>query len=86
MAGVFGFDPYDILGCPRLPEIAALVGVAIAGAQMGVPICLPGTLGELVARAALRLNPGVDAWFDPMPAGIAVVGQALAIPCVRCAT
>jgi hypothetical protein len=86
MADVFGFDPYDILGCPRFPEIAALVGVAIAGAQMGVPLCLPGPLGELVARAAAHLNPGVDTWFDPMPAGSAIVGQAPAIPCVRCAT
>jgi hypothetical protein len=60
-------DPYDVLGCPGHPEIAALVGVAIAGAQIGVPLCLPGPAGEVVSRLAVLLNHGVSAWLDPAP-------------------
>lgn len=60
----FCVDPYSQLRCAGHPEIAALVGVAIAGAQMGLSVHLPGPLGEVVARAALRLNPGIRGWLD----------------------
>ncbi|WP_296807558.1 hypothetical protein [Thiocapsa sp.] len=62
------FDPYDALGCRGRPEIAALVGVAIAAAQMGIPFCLPDPAGGVVLEAAVGLNPGVRAWLDPIPA------------------
>ncbi|MFB1487618.1 MULTISPECIES: nicotinate-nucleotide--dimethylbenzimidazole phosphoribosyltransferase [unclassified Thiocapsa] len=62
------FDPYDALRCRGRPEIAALVGVAIAAAQMGIPFCLPDPAGGVAAEAAFGLNPGVRAWLDPLPA------------------
>jgi hypothetical protein len=62
------FDPYDALRCRGRPEIAALVGVAIAAAQMGIPFCLPDPAGRVALDAALGLNPGVGAWLAPLPA------------------
>ncbi|WP_147431207.1 nicotinate-nucleotide--dimethylbenzimidazole phosphoribosyltransferase [Thiocapsa rosea] len=64
----FCFDPYDALRCRGRPEIAALVGVAIAAAQMGIPFCLPDPAGEIAVDAAVGLNPGVRAWLDPISA------------------
>lgn len=61
------FDPYDALRCRGRPEIAALVGVAIAAAQMGIPFSLPDPAGGVAADAAFGLNPGVRAWLDPIP-------------------
>jgi nicotinate-nucleotide--dimethylbenzimidazole phosphoribosyltransferase len=69
-------DPYAVLSCPGLPEIAALVGVAIAGAQMGVSICLPGPAGEVVSHLAVLLNHGVSAWLDPAPFCMGAIQQA----------
>jgi nicotinate-nucleotide--dimethylbenzimidazole phosphoribosyltransferase len=60
------FDPYDALCCLGGPEIAALAGIAIAAAQMGIPFCLPGSAGSFAAEAAVGLNPGVRAWLDPI--------------------
>lgn len=60
------FDPYDALRCCGRPEIAALVGVAIAAAQMGLPLSLPDPAGSIAALAAVGLNPGVRAWLDPV--------------------
>jgi nicotinate-nucleotide--dimethylbenzimidazole phosphoribosyltransferase len=61
------FDPYDALRCLGSPEIAALVGVAVAAAQMGIPFCLPDPAGGIAVDAAVGLNPGVRAWLDPIP-------------------
>lgn len=56
-------DFYDALRCRGRSEIAALVGVAIAAAQMGIPFCLPDSAGGVAAEAAVGLNPGVRAWL-----------------------
>lgn len=61
------FNPYDALGDLGSPEIAALVGVAVAAAQMGIPFCLPDPAGGIAVDAAVGLNPGVRAWLDPIP-------------------
>jgi nicotinate-nucleotide--dimethylbenzimidazole phosphoribosyltransferase len=68
--GNAGSDPYDALGCRGLPEVAALVGVAIAAAQMGIPLCLPDPAGGVATDLAVRLNPGVRAWLDAIPAAM----------------
>lgn len=57
-------DPYEHLRCAGHPEMAALVGLAIAGAQMGLSVHLPDPVGQVAARTALRLNPGIVAWLD----------------------
>ena len=61
------FDTYDALGDLGSPEIAALVGVAVAAAQMGIPFCLPDPAGCIALDAAVGVNPGVRAWLDPIP-------------------
>lgn len=60
-------DHYDALLCRGRPEIAALVGVAIAAAQMGIPFCLPDPAGGIAVDAAVGLNPGVLSWLDSIP-------------------
>ncbi|CRI67133.1 hypothetical protein THIOKS140005 [Thiocapsa sp. KS1] len=67
-SGGAGSDPYDALGCRGLPEVAALVGVAIAAAQMGIPLCLPDPAGGVATDVAVRLNPGVRSWLGAIPA------------------
>lgn len=68
--GSAGSDPYDALGGSGLPEVAALVGVAIAAAQMGIPLCLPDPAGGVATDLAVRLNPGVGAWLGAIPAAM----------------
>jgi hypothetical protein len=58
-------DPYDVLRRCARPEIAVLVGIAVACAQIGIPVCLPGPRGEIATLHALRLHPGVRAWIEP---------------------
>jgi nicotinate-nucleotide--dimethylbenzimidazole phosphoribosyltransferase len=60
------FDFYDALLCRGRSEIAALVGIAIAAAQMGIPFCLPDSAGGVAVEAAVGLNPGVRAWLESM--------------------
>jgi hypothetical protein len=55
-------DPYLRLGRLGSVECAALVGMAIAAAQMGVRVCLPGRSGAWSLGCARRLNPGVRHW------------------------
>jgi nicotinate-nucleotide--dimethylbenzimidazole phosphoribosyltransferase len=78
------FDPYDALRCRGYPEIAALVGAAIAAAQMGIPFGLPDPAGAVAIDAALAMNPGVRAWLDPLPAESPALVLAPGRSCSRC--
>lgn len=56
-------DPYEQLRAFGQVEIAALVGTAIACAQIGLQVSLPDRLGGLAAATALRLNPSIRDWL-----------------------
>jgi hypothetical protein len=70
MADPCHLDPYDGLRCLGQPAVAALAGAAIAGAQIGIPVCLPGPIGAVAALAAMRLNPGVRNWLEQDAEGL----------------
>jgi hypothetical protein len=66
-------DPYDNLHRLGRFEVAALVGLAIAGAQIGLSVTMVGTAGCLAAMIARRLHPGVAEWLsvdDEWPSAI----------------
>ncbi len=56
-------DPYEHLRALGQAEIAALVGAAIACAQIGLQVSLPDRLGGLATAMALRLNPSIRDWL-----------------------
>ena len=60
-------DPYLALGRQGSFALAALVGMAVAAAQMGMPVLLQGRAGRLAAGLAVRLHPGVAGWLLPAP-------------------
>ena len=60
-------DPYDALRRWGDGELAALVGMVIAGAQIGVPVRLGGVNASLAARVAMALHPDVADWLSVIP-------------------
>jgi hypothetical protein len=56
-------DPYSALAL-ECAQHAVLVGLAIAAAQMGIRVCLPGPIGARSLTRAMRLNPGVRVWCN----------------------
>lgn len=56
-------DPYEAVRHAGDFELAALVGTAIAGAQMALPVLLLGDSGRRAAAAAARLHPGLRGWL-----------------------
>lgn len=56
-------DPYEALGCIGGFEHAALVGSALAAAQLGLPWVAVGESGDIARLLALRLNPSVEPWL-----------------------
>ncbi len=56
-------DPYERLRTDGRVEIAALVGAAIACAQIGLQVSLPDRIGGLAAAMAIRLNPSIGDWL-----------------------
>ncbi|WP_462320223.1 nicotinate-nucleotide--dimethylbenzimidazole phosphoribosyltransferase [Halochromatium sp.] len=56
-------DPYRALGCLGGFEHAALVGSALAAAQLGLRWIAVGESAEIARRLALVLNPSVELWL-----------------------
>jgi hypothetical protein len=75
MADPSRVDPYDGLRCLGQPAIAALAGAAIAGAQIGIPVYLPGPVGAVAGLVAMRLNPGVRTWLEQDAEGLIAAGD-----------
>lgn len=61
-------DPYQALRCLGGFEHAALVGSALAAAQLGLAWRAVGTSARIAMLLALRLNPSVRAWLGVTPA------------------
>lgn len=59
-----GKDPYDALRRWGEFEIAALTGMAIAGAQIGVQVRLHGRAARPAALAATALHPDLGNWLS----------------------
>lgn len=59
-----GKDPYDALRRWGEFEIAALTGMAIAGAQIGVQVRLQGRAARPAALAATALHPDIGSWLS----------------------
>lgn len=57
-------DPYRALRCLGGFEHAALVGSALAAAQLGLRWIAVGESAEIAMRLALRLNPSVEPWLQ----------------------
>lgn len=76
-------DPYEALRLMGSPELAAFVGILIAGAQIGLPVFLPGTDAGIAARVAAGLHPNLGEWLT-VTGGTArpalATGQSLAYP------
>lgn len=60
-------DPYLALRQQGCFAVAALVGMAIAGAQIGLPVLLHGESGRFAATIARRLHLGLGAWLSLLP-------------------
>ncbi len=56
-------EPLGALRCLGGFEIAALVGLYVAGAQRGVPVLVDGFIASVAALAATRLAPGAHEWL-----------------------
>lgn len=56
-------DPFEALRCLGGFEIAALVGLYLRGAQLGVPLLVDGFIATTAALAAVRVNPPAREWF-----------------------
>ncbi|WP_157174478.1 nicotinate-nucleotide--dimethylbenzimidazole phosphoribosyltransferase [Thiocystis violascens] len=56
-------DPYEALRLMGSPELAAFVGILIAGAQIGLPVLLPGADASIAARVASSLHPHLGEWL-----------------------
>jgi len=60
-------DPYEALRCLGGFEHAALVGSALAAAQLGVRWLALGTSARIALRLAMELNPSVAGWLEVTP-------------------
>jgi nicotinate-nucleotide--dimethylbenzimidazole phosphoribosyltransferase len=60
-------DPYQALRCLGGFEHAALVGSALAAAQLGLAWRAVGTSAWIASLLALRLNPSARAWLGVTP-------------------
>lgn len=56
-------DPYEALLILGSAELAVLVGLVVASAQMGLRAILVGQDAPLVTVLAIRLHPGVENWL-----------------------
>lgn len=61
-------DPYSALRCLGGFEHAALVGSALAAAQLGLAWRALGASARLALLLALRINPSVRPWLQPVSA------------------
>ncbi len=78
-------DPYETLRTLGRCDIAALVGMMIAGAQIGLPALLPGINATLAACLAIRLHqwsmPGRQNSRQPLSCPEASATTPLAFEC-----
>ncbi len=62
-------DPYEALRCLGGFEHAALVGSALAAAQLGLPWLALGASAQVALRLAVALNPSVVPWLEAARCG-----------------
>jgi hypothetical protein len=69
--GLVSGDPYQALGRFAGLEHAALVGAALAGAQLGLPVILFGPKAWFAGELAARMNTTLCPWLRlcPSPPG-----------------
>ncbi|MEA3640000.1 MAG: nicotinate-nucleotide--dimethylbenzimidazole phosphoribosyltransferase [Lamprobacter sp.] len=68
-------DPYAALRCLGGFEHAALVGSALAAAQLGLEWWALGASAHIALLLAQRLNPSVQPWLQAVPEGGCQVGR-----------
>ena len=61
--GLRADQPWQALACVGGFEIAALAGAYLACAQAGIAVLVDGFICSVAALAAVRLNPGCQAWL-----------------------